>query len=117
MANIFQKIFLSKNKLAEQEKRDAIMKTVSANPVMHTAYVSKHNTVVRRFSIKNNGYNIYSERICDMTRAPEQQIQYTLHIYNGKKVEYATHSTVDKFATLVYNRMRKSWEKSKNNAR
>ena len=117
MSTIFQKVFLPKKKLMELEQKQEIMKIVSTATVMHTAYINKHNIVVRRFSIKDNGYNIYSERTFDGSRAPGQEIQYTLHIHNGKRIEYATHSTIDKFAHRVYNRMYASWNKSKGNAR
>lgn len=117
MIQIIQKIFLSPSKIAEQNQKKEILQMAAFKPVTHHAYVTKKDAVTRRFSIKTKNYHIYTERIFDRTRPEDEQVHYTLRVDNNKSVMYATHSTIDKFAQQVYTKMRKSWEKSKRNAR
>ena len=114
MANIFQKIFLSKKQIAEINQKNEILQLVASAPrVRHSAYTTQSGGVARRFHIAAGQSNMTAERTFDPTRPEELQVHYTLHVYAPQRVKYATHSQVDKFAEQVYKKMFKIWEKSK----
>ena len=119
MANIFQKIFLPKKKLAEINQVQEILRQISKNPTIHRAYTTKTGSVVRRFTTVGCGYNIHAERTVDPTRPTDKQIVYSLsYVLSAPiRVKYATNSDVDKVAEKIYTKMYKIWESKNQNAR
>lgn len=113
MANIFQKIFLSKNKIIEIDQRQEILQLIKSNPISHHAYMARNGGIVRRFSIKTPECHMYVERTYEHWRPTDHEVQYSLRIDTPKQVAYATHSEVDKFTQEVYMKMYKIWEKKK----
>lgn len=117
MATIIQKIFLSQKKLAEIDRKNEIMNLINGGLLMHNAYVTRTGSVVRRFTVKNNDFCIYSERHFDRLRTKEDQIQYTLRVNKEKHVIYASHGSIDPLAQTIYTKINKFWESNKENAR
>ena len=118
MANIFQKMFLSKQKLNDIDKKQEILKFIKAGTVINNEAKINGSCVIRSFSIENPGYNIYAERSCDTSRSPDDQISFTFRFGPTKNnTTFATHSDIDEFAKIAYMKMYKIWYKSKTKAK
>ena len=117
MVSFIQKIFLSPSKIAEKNQKQEIMQMVSSNPISHHSYATKRGGVARRFTIKNDDFHLYVERTYERFRPEENRVQYTLQLNTDKRITYAIHSDVDKFAEQVYNKIYKIWNKNKHNAK
>lgn len=113
MANVFQKIFLSRKKIIEIDRHNEIMQLITSNPIAHHSYMTKSGMVVRRFSIKTDNCHLYTERFCDLRAPKDQQVQYTLRIDVPKNINFATHSAIDKFTERAYMKMYKLWNKNR----
>lgn len=119
MATIFQKMFLSKQKIAQINQEQEILRLISTNPISHRAYITKTNGVVRRMSVIAYGYNIYAERSFERNRPMDAQVKYSLVFATTEptRIKFATNSDIDKIAQTVFTKMRKKWEKTKQNVR
>lgn len=117
MANIFQKIFLSKKQQELATKKQEIMQIVSSAPIMHTSHITKTGGVVRCFSVTSGDNVVRVEREYEQSRPFEQQVQYRLQMLSPKNVVFATHSNVDNLSKHIYIKMRTAWEKNKSHVK
>ena len=117
MANIFQKIFLSKAKLAQIDKEQGIFQLINAGVIRHKSYTIKPGGTVRHFSVTVNGYDITTTRIFDPLRPQDDQIVYYYDSYFAGKPLYVTNSAVDEFAKRAYNKMYDAWQRNKQNVK
>lgn len=117
MANIFQKMFLSKGKIADINQKNDMLQLIRSNPIAHHSYMTQNGYIVRRFSIKTPDYTIYAERECDTSRSEDKQVSFSFRFGTQKKVTFATNSAVDMFAKKAYMKMYKIWEKNYQHAK
>ena len=117
MANLFQKIFLSKKEIERIDKEREISQLIASSPILHHSYITKTGGVVRRFSIKTPECHLYSERIYERLNQDDYRIRYTLRIDTPQQTAYATNSDIDKFTEDIYTKIYKIWDKKKQHAR
>lgn len=119
MANIIQKIFLSKKKLAKIDQEQEILNLVSAERIYHRSYITESGCVIRNFTVATKECNIKAERCFNPANPEEKQIRFSVvyAIAKPMRVKYATNNEVDKFAQTLYVKMRNKWEKNNQNVK
>ena len=114
MANIFQRMFLSTNKIKEIDKKQKILKLLPKISIESHSTTAARDTVTGTFVASSAGRNIYATRTYDKSRPEEMRVTYALYYHiDGLGTQYATNSNIDKFAQKVYMKMYKAWEKQR----
>ena len=115
MANILQRIFLSKSRIKEIDRQQEILKLITEIPQVsqRTTVVAK-GIVYRTFAASTIGRNIYVSHVYDPSKEEEHRVTYNLcyHI-DGVGTRYATNSNISKFAKTVYDKIYKKREQNK----
>ncbi|MBR2285910.1 MAG: hypothetical protein IJ866_00390 [Alphaproteobacteria bacterium] len=118
MATLFQKIFLSKKKQAIIERNAEIMKLISNGRIINEPFV-RNDLIVRRFRLDSQEYDIYAEYSYDYKSQADEKDKtlYLLHVRVPGGISVVTNSHCEKIAEHAYNKMKKAWEKSRQNVK
>ena len=118
MANIFQKVFLSKKKLSIIERNAEIMKLISDGRIINEPFM-RNNLVVRRFRLDSQEYDIYTEYSYDSKSQANEKDKslYLLHVHVPGGISVVTNSHCEDIAKCAFNKMKKAWEKSRQNVK
>lgn len=107
MANIFQKIFYSDEKLAQTKTHRQIRTLVRSNIIYHKTY-----KFMNRFSVTTPDFQV--DAYCMTNPKMQQNIHYYVSIIPLDKQfgdGYFSNKSDEQFARRMYNKMQRKWNR------